>query len=477
MKQKIFIFVCLCTLALGLTNCCKQQSQPKYVFYFIGDGMGPNQVLATEMYLAELQGRIGREPLCFTQFPYSGALGNYSSSNGITDSSAAGTALACGVKTQNHFVGVDSAGNSIPSIAAILKENGWPVAVTTSVSIDHATPSAFYAHSEDRNDYYKIGAQLATSNYDFFAGSTFYSPNCKDDSTATNLYDLCQENGYTFAHGLAEFNQLKDSAEKLILIQDFEGLEKDYKGTGMIPFQIDWKSGELRLKEIVAAGIDFLSKKGDRFFMMCEGGAIDWAAHSNDGASVIGEVLELDSAIRVAYDFYLAHPDETLIIVTADHETGGMGLGNSDYTLNLQILQNQKGSIGTLHYKTRDLHKEKGKKLTFDDVKNMLREQLGFYDNVEITEEEEALLKTAYKNMMRNHGTTVKTLYQDIDEVANVAMKILNKKAKLGWTSHGHTGAAVPVFAIGVGAEKFTGWQDNTDIKKHLVNLTNQTEN
>lgn len=470
MKKNLLI-LCLVVLAMAFTGCCRQPA-PKYIFYFIGDGMGPNQISATEMYLAELQGRIGRQPLCFTQFPYCGLLSNFSASSGVTDSAAAGTALACGVKTTNHYLGVDSALVAYESVAAILKAAGWPVGITTSVAIDNATPAAFYAHTPERDNYYDNGVALIESGYDLFAGSTFMLPDNPNDSNDINLYDLAEQSGYVFARGMEQFEQVKDSAEKLILIQDFEGLTKDYKGTCTLPLATDKKPGDMRLQDIVRASIDFLLTKGDRFFVMVEEGAVDWAGHSNDAATALGETLELDSAVQVAYEFYLAHPDETLIVVTADHETGGMGLANSNYALNLQVLQNQKGSIGTLHYMTRDLHAEKGRNLTFDDVKNLLREQMGFFDVVAISEKEEAQIREAYDHMMANNGTTLKTLYQDIDEVANVALKILNKKSKLGWTTHGHTGAYVPVFAIGAGAEKFNGWGDNTDVPKTILSLT-----
>ena len=449
-------------------------AQVKYVFYMIGDGMGPNQVLATEMYLAELDGYIGRKQLCMTTFPFSGQLGTFSASNGITDSSAAGTCLASGKKTTNHTLGLDANGEPVKTVAEILHNGDWAVGIMTSVSIDHATPGAFYAHVKSRSDYYTIGLQLAKSDFDFFGGATFYQPyNKKSPQDGPNVYAACEEAGYRFAHGYKEYKELAD-ADKLILIQQHEGLKKDYLGEGLLPYAIDKKPEDLTLPQITEAAIDFLSRKDKPFFMMVEGGAIDWACHSNDAATVIGEVLEFDEAIRVAYDFYLKHPKETLIIVTADHETGGMALGNSDYTLNLKALQNQKESLDQLSDQIKELHQTYGKKLKWQQVKDLLQGQLGLYDVVEVTKEEDAELQATFKKMLANKATDEKSLYSSVSALSKQAVRLLNKKAKVGWTTGSHSAAAVPVFAIGQGAELFTGWHDNSEIAPLILKLTSK---
>ena len=452
----LVIFAALCVMTAS--------AQAKYVFYMIGDGMGANQVLATEMYLAEIQGKIGREKLCMTQFPYSGQAATFSHSNGITDSSAAGTCLASGKKTNNHVLGLDENGNSVHTIAEILHENDWSVGVMTSVSIDHATPGAFYAHVSSRSDYYSIGCQLAKSGFDFFGGGTFYQPyDKKNPNGSPNVYDLCREAGYKVAHGYQEFKFVED-AERAILIQAHEGREKDYLGEGLLPYAIDKKADDLTLPQITTAAVDFLSRKGKPFFMMVEGGAIDWACHSNDAATVIGEVLEFDEAIKVAYKFYMAHPDETLIVVTADHETGGMALGNSNYTLNLKALQNQKMSIDQLSEEVKKLHETYGKKLKWQQVKDLLREKLGLYGAVEVSAEDDAELQKQFKLMLANKSKDEKSLYASHSAISKKAIKVLDKAAKIGWTTSSHSASAVPVFAVGVGAELFTGWHDNSEI-------------
>lgn len=445
-------------------------AQPRYIFYFIGDGMGPNEVLLTEMYRAELEGHIGRIPLCMTQFPFTGQLTTFSRSNGITDSSAAGTALATGTKTKNGMLGVNPDGEPLRSVAEILHHSGWGVGITTSVSIDHATPGAFYAHVKNRSDYHTIGMQLIESQYEFFGGSTFLQPIGKEDPFAPSLYQEAQRADIAIAHGMIEADKLIHNAKRVILIPENEGTTEDYHGLGRLPFAIDKQPKDLTLPQITRAAIGQLTMK-DRFFLMVEGGEIDWACHDNDAATVIGEVEEFDAAIKEAFAFYMEHPDETLIIVTADHETGGLILGNSDYTLNLKLLKQQHCSVGELSNMLKALQKNYGKKLKWGQVKALFQEQLGFYKDVEISEEEDAMLQQLFAASKKNKQDDVKTLYQSLSKLSDAAVGLLNQKAKVGWTTRSHSATAVPVFAIGVGAERFTGWHDNTEVPLMLLDL------
>lgn len=453
MKRTTCLFVAILFSVLSF-------AQAKYIFYFIGDGMGTNQVLASEMYLAELEGRIGRKQLLLTQFPYSGQVATFSASNGITDSAAAGTCLATGTKTNNGTLGLSPQKDTLRTIAEILQQQGYGIGIMTTVAIDHATPAAFYAKVPDRDQYYEIGTQLAYTNFDFFGGAGFHQPVKQHDKKAPNLYDLCEEQGYTFAHGYADA-QNKMNANKLILTQTTDGIDRT-KQAGSLPYAIDRQEDALTLRQIVSTAIPYLSQKHDRFFMMVEGGMIDYACHGQDGATAIGETLDMDAALEEAYRFYLDHPDETLIIVTADHETGGLAMGNGGYVLNLQTLQNQHCSAWILSDLLSALFKDNTP--TWDEVKNLLAKQLGFYTSVELTTEEDTLLHNLYNRAIARKNGKVKTLYKTMDELGNTAIALLNKKAHLGWTSYDHTGHAVPVFAVGVGAERFTGWHDNTEI-------------
>ena len=303
---------------------------PKYVFYFIGDGMGLNQVVGTQYYLRSCQGELGVTPLCFTQFPYMGVATSYSGNSDVTDSAAGGTALATGHKTYNGAIGLDIDAQPVTSIAEMAKRCGMKVGVATSVTLNHATPASFYAHQKSRNDYYEIGVQLAQSGFDFFGGGDLEENVNNEDKTAPQLYDVAVEAGYKIIYG---YERLKkgNKGKKVILIQDKNAVEKT------IPYAIDAVQGDLTLEYITEMGIKQLdNRKG--FFFMVEGGKIDYAAHANDAATVFHEVEDFDRAIRVAYEFYLEHPKETLIIITADHETGGLGLvsGNADFNLSEQ---------------------------------------------------------------------------------------------------------------------------------------------
>lgn len=422
--------------------------------------MGTNQVLCAEMYRSAIQGKpLGRVQTLMTTFPYSGHASTYSATNGITDSAAAGTCLATGKKTKNGMLGQAPDSSDLRTIAEDLKAQGWGIGIMTTVAIDHATPGAFYAHVPDRDKYYRIGEQLVESNFDFFGGAGFHHPQGKKDNKDINLYRRAEENGYTIAHGYEEALEKKD-AEKLILVQPCD-TGKNHGSN--LPYAIDRQEGDLTLAQIVDIAIPFLSERYQRFFMMVEGGMIDYACHGDDAATAIGETWDMDEAMRVAYAFYEAHPDETLIIVTADHETGGMALGNSDYTLQLDLLQNQHCSAWILSDRFTQLFKEKGKP-SWNEVKEIYREQLGFWDKVKISADEEKELKAVYQAACAKKGKDTKTMYKTINAVGDVGIALLNKKAKIGWTSHAHTAHAVPIFSIGVNAQLFSGWHDNTEI-------------
>lgn len=459
--KHVFFFVAGLLLSVALC------AQPKYIFYFIGDGMGCNQVLIAEMFLAEMQGRIGTEQISFAKFPYSGQLSTYSASRGITDSSAAGTCLASGHKTTNHFLGVAPDSTEITSIAAKLHDAGWAVGVSSTVAIDNATPAAFYGHAVSRSDYYTIGCQLSKSGYEYFGGGGFVTPVSKTDSTLPNVYDVTEKAGYKIIRGYENF---EEGYDKVMLIQRHEGVPIT-KSSDYIHHAIERKEGDMTMSQIVDAGIRQL-KKHDRFFLMCESGSIDWTGHNNDAATNVREVIDFGQAVQVAVDFYLQHPDETLIIVTADHETGGMTVGaKGSSSLNFKLLANQKVSSGTLNSKLRELHKQYGKKLQWSQVQDLFRENLGFYDQVEISDEEEAKLQELFQQMLKGKGKTIKTLYSEIGELSKTAISLLNKKAHVSWVTSGHTASPVPIFSIGVGAEQFAGWHDNSEVAPTILRL------
>ena len=464
MKQVIRRHVAVLLVIFLVSTVWAQQA--KYVFYFIGDGMGVNQVNGAEMYLAEQEGRIGVKPLLFTTFPAGTMATTFSATNSVTDSSAAGTALATGEKTYNGAVSMDDDKNVLSTVAERAKKAGRKVGIATSVSVDHATPAAFYAHQPNRSRYYEIALDLPKAGFDFYAGSGFLKPTTTaDKKEAPNVFPIIEEAGYTIARGLDEYKEKAADAKKMILIQK-EGAEPS-----CLPYAIDHEEGDLTLPEITESAVSFLSKGNKKgFFLMVEGGKIDWACHSNDPVSVFEEVIDLDNAVRVAYEFYKKHPKETLIVVTADHETGGMGLGIGKYELHLKSLLNQKQSQDLLSKAITDLRKDKAGKASWNEIKDLLTEKMGFWKELPLTWEQEKMLRDEYEqSFVKNKVVFEESLYARTEPLAAAARKVMSQIAMVGWTSSSHTAGYVPVFAIGAGADLFTGKMDNTEIPKRIA--------
>ncbi len=415
-------------------------AQPKYIFYFIGDGMGPSHVLATELYLGELQGMIGRpQKMVFTQFPESAFVTTFSASNGVTDSAASGTALSTGSKTSNGRIGTDADGNNVYSVARVAKNAGLAVGIATTVCINHATPSAFYAHSASRHYYNEIAQWMLEADYDFYAGG---DAKCTTEQR-NDLYARAEKQGYTIARGYDDYKAKAGKAEKMMLYQ--KGVAEE------VPYAIDRTSEDITLAQITKAGIDFLSKKNDDgFFLMVEGGKIDYASHRDDAATLIHEMLDFNAAIEEAYEFYKNHKDETLIIVTADHETGGIVLGyTGDYKLNLKVLESQKVSVDNLASMLEGL-----KETTWGKVTEMVKENVGV---------EPRGNHNAQESVAMTHDLANRIAYDAIYD--------LNRKALISWASGNHSGTFVPLFAIGEGADRFNGVIDNTDIPLTIMDL------
>jgi alkaline phosphatase len=385
----------------------------------------------------------------------------------VTDSAASGTALATGNKTKNGAIGVlKDLETPVNSIAVWAKEAGYRVGVATSVSVDHATPSAFYAHEGSRNNYYNIGLDLYAAGFDFYAGSDFLKP-YKDGEK--DLYQLATEYDYTIARGYKDYQRKSKKAEKMILFQPEEDSKADRSA---IPDAIDRKKGSLSLQDITRSAVNFLSKDSDKgFFLMVEGGKIDWACHANDGATVIKEVIDFDNAVKVAYEFYSQHPDETLIVITADHSTGGLALGTGSYELNLQVLKNQKVSEDGFTKVLNALRKKTGNKVTWEMAKNALTEYFGFWKEVKISERTEEHLKRVYERSFQGEAAMEKSEYSQSEPLAGEAKRIINRAAMMGWTSGGHSAGLVPVCAIGVGAENFSARTDNAELPVKIAKI------
>ena len=457
------LFIWLVGVLVSLFESCSEPRQVKYVFYFIGDGMGVNQVNGTEMFLAELDSVIGVKGLNFASFPVRNYATTYSSYNGVTCSAAAGTALATGEKTKNGTIGMDKEQKEpLYSVAVRAKEAGRKVGIITSVGMNHATPAAFYGHQPRRTMYFELGKDAIKAGFDLYGGGGIIQSVSPKDST--NLFDLLHESGYLVVRGNEMFREKMVELSKLVVIQG--GLQTT------LPYAIDREEDDFTLSQMTEGAIDFLSRGKQGFFLMVEGGLIDYACHVNDAATAFREVEDFADAVQKAYEFYLKHPDETLIVVTADHETGGIVLGTGSYQLNLRVLENQRVSLEKLTREIRELRDMKSNQVAWEDVQELLAKNLGFWNTVNLSTEDEQALKNCYRETFSGKTVEmVKNLYSENEPIAQLSINILNRLAKISWASGGHSAGVVPVYAIGVGAEWFNGRLDNTDIPRIIEAL------
>lgn len=256
-----------------------------------------------------------------------------------------------------------------------------------------------------------------------------------------------------------------------------------------MPYTIDETPADVTLAEFVQKGIEVLDNENG-FFMMAESGKVDWACHANDALSTIVDVLGFEDAIQVAVDFAEQHPDETLILVTGDHETGGMTIGYAatGYKTAFSILNRQKMSYVAFDRLIGEM-KAKAPKLTMEDVMPVIEENFGLImpNDIDAEKEENApfvLTEFEYKRLADAFAESMKPsdkrtddevaalLYGGYDPLSVTLTHIINNKAGIGWTSYAHTGTPVPVFAMGAGSEVFAGSYDNTDVYKKLAAVT-----
>jgi len=477
MKKYIQLIIISVTVVLLFLSCGHEHKhhKAKYVFFFIGDGMGQAQINAAEAYLAAVDGEKGFKHFKFTQFPASGFVSTYANNRFITGSAASGTALACGKKTNINRISMNPEGTqSYKTIAEKCKDIGMNVGILTSVSIDHATPAVFYAHQPLRSMYFEIGLDLANSSFDFFGGGGFKSPDGEIDSVAVNVIEEAVSNGFTYVNTIDGFHSLNKNSGKVIAVSNL--LEE----SGAMKYAIDLNETNLQLSNFTSKAIELLDSD-EGFFMMVEGGKIDWSCHSNDAATTIHETIAFSDAIDVAIEFYYQHPEETLIVITADHETGGMALGNdlNKYKTYMDLLQYQKISSQAYVEIINEFRKNLSGNIETDFNKMMgIIEQnfgLGNPEKIPLTDKDIELLETAFMaSMYPSKNTDVDLTYGGYEPLAVVVTKMMSDKAGIGWTSFAHTGMNVPVYAIGVGAEYFSTYIDNTDIPKIMEEVVIQ---
>lgn len=457
---------------------------PKYVFLFIGDGMSYPQFQAAADYLGANADTNnddildGDQKLNFMQFDVAGSAVTYDSSSFCPDSASTATSIATGYKTYSGTINMDETGTTAyETIAEQLHEQaGWKVGIISSVNINHATPAAFYAHQASRNNYYEIGTELVASNFEYFAGGAVKKATGNDDDQ-TSVYDLATKAGYTVAMTQAEAEAVTAENEKVLIIDEHLA-DSDAMG-----YEMDRKDGSWALADYVEKGIEVLDNETG-FFMMCEGGKIDWACHANDAGATVTDTVALADAVQVAIDFAAEHPEETLILVTGDHETGGLTIGyaGTDYSTYLTNLNNQKISYAQFDEQYVASYKENG--TTFEDAMKDVETLFGLKmtgeedDTLVLTESEVSKLEAAYTLSMSDYSVEDYTqdeyvMYGSYNPFSVTVTHILNNKSGIDFSSYAHTGLPVAVFAQGIGAEQFGGYYDNTDIYNKLAAMLN----
>lgn len=470
-------------------------SAPKYVFLFIGDGMSYPQFQAASDYLGALadddyekalpstkydtrEGAVLNGPveLNFMDFEVAGSAVTFDSCSFAPDSASTATSIATGKKTYSGMINVDESGSTTyETIAEKLHEQkGWKVGVISSVNLNHATPAAFYAHQVSRNNYYEIGVELVESGFEYFAGGGLKKITGANKDQ-TSLYDLAEAAGYKVTYTQADAEAVTASDGKVILI------DEHLADSDAMDYDMDRETGEWALADYVSKGIEVLDNDTG-FFMMCEGGKIDWACHANDAGATVTDTLAMADAVQVAIDFAKKHPDETLILVTGDHETGGLTIGyaGTDYDTYLDVLANQTISYAQFDEQYVSHYKENG--TSFEDAMKDVETLFGLKltgaenDRLVLTEYETKRLRTAYELIMSDYKVADYTqeqyvLYGGYNPFSVTVTHILNNKSGVDFTSYSHTGLPVAVFADGVGAEDFGGYYDNTDIFNKLAKL------
>ena len=468
-----------------LTSVQTQEAKtPKYVFLFIGDGMSYPQFQAASDYLGALADTgsddilDGNVPLTFMNFPVAGSAVTYDSSSFCPDSASTATSLSTGYKTYSGTINMDETATvSYETISEKLHAQlGWKVGVISSVNLNHATPAAFYAHQAKRSNYYEIGQELVASNFEYFAGGGLLKPT-GPDKDKTSLYDLAADAGYKVVMTQAEAEAVTSADGKVLII------DEHLADSDAFAYENDRADGDWALSDYVKKGIEVLDNDTG-FFLMVEGGKIDWACHANDAGSTIADTIALSDAVDEAVAFAQQHPDETLILVTGDHETGGLTIGyaGTDYDTFLTNLEHQK--ISYAKFDSDYVAKYKENNTSFDEVMKDVTALFGLKtegaedDTLVLTAYELDKLKAAYEATMdagradadpANQAEYV--LYGSYEPLSVTITHILNNKSGVNFASYAHTGLPVAVFAQGSGQDLFEGFYDNTQVYHKLAGL------
>ena len=283
-----------------------KSNKPKNIILFIGDGMGVSHIFAAMT--------ANKNHLYIENFKHIGFQKTQAANNYITDSGASGTAMACGVKTYNGAIGVDMDKKPVKSFLKYAEDNNKATGLVSTSSITHATPAVFIANNTSRGNYEEIAADFLKTDIDLFIGGgrTNFEKR-KDGKILTNHL---KKNGYSVVYNIEKLQKV-NSGKLAALLYDKHCPTYPERGN--------------MLEVSTNKAIEILNKDDDGFFLMVEGSQIDWGGHKNNQNYIINELLDMDKAIGIALEF-AAKNKETLIIVTADHETGGISVNNGNMT-------------------------------------------------------------------------------------------------------------------------------------------------
>lgn len=442
MKMRIFarwaaVFLLLVTMFTG--GATAQEAMPKNIILMIGDGMGFAQLTL---------GRLAKGSLAIEECPVGGAMTTHPlpSSGVITDSAAAGTALATGHKTDNGIISQTPEGKALYTVLENARDKGKATGLVTTTRITHATPAVFATHIDDRDNENAIAEQFVNSHVNVLLGGGLrhFIPKNQEGSKRSNDRNLVKEmesKGYTF---------LKDRQGLLDAASEGEGkILGLFKGSHM-SYELDRDANkEPSIAEMTKAALEILSKDQEGFFLMVEGGRIDHASHANDAPTTMADMIAFDEAVKTALDF-AKRDGNTLVIITADHANGGLSIGMGDKQwAKPEVLFAAKGSV---EEKIAPMLK---KDSSVEAIKKIAAE---YMDVTDLTDEEVAAIQ---------QGLKIEGEWTATDPI----VKVINERAHTGWTTHEHDGSVVPLFAFGPGSALFSGIKDNTYVGKSIFQL------
>tara|TARA_R110001583_G_scaffold2083_1_gene15340 strand:- start:5628 stop:7001 length:1374 start_codon:yes stop_codon:yes gene_type:complete len=451
-------FLPILLLSLSSTSCVstvtsEKETAPKNIIMVIGDGMGPAYTTAYRYFSDNPKTDMIEETVFDRHLKGSSSTYPAAVSGVVTDSAASATALATGVKSYNGAIGVDVNKNSVQSVLEWAKLQGKATGVVVTSQINHATPASYLTHNESRRNYNAIADSYIDEGIKadlYFGGGWQYF--IREDR---NLVNEFKQAGFHYIDNYTGLTNLPDNKPVLGLFADVG-----------LPWALD-DTNKHRLSTMTKAAVHHLvdykknpseNKKG--FFMLIEASQIDWAGHVNDVSSAMAEMDDLAKTLEYLEHFVEHHPD-TLVIVTADHSTGGITIGaKGKYEWQPEKLRSMKHSPT---YIAKQLIKNEITPITVAKLFNF-----------ELSKDDIALLMHSKKTAIINNDTKIRKLKHmpKIEFSLSLTVKqIIDKYSNTGWTSGGHTAIDVPVFAFGKQSELFNGQQDNVDIAKKIFSL------